>query len=122
MTNRKKDIGGGEIKKIVDKLIKQLDKPHKLGFIPLNQTKDEKLKVKLLKKLLEYNWWIIEDRFKKEIYYPTIKCYMYGSHRWIGCREKNRHVCRICGWKTHVIIDPIYIGGVRNSFIKEYGG
>lgn len=111
MTTRK----GGEIKKLVDKIIKELDKPPKLRVIPIIQTKDEKLKAKLLSKILEYQWGTIEERFRNEILKPTLKCYLYGKHNWYGCGKKNKHKCKICGWETYVENNPIYTGEITWS-------
>lgn len=92
---------------------KLIDKPPKLRVIPLQQTKDEKLKAKVLSKILEHEWGTIEARIKSEIYQPMIKCFMYGVHRWRGYGEKNRHICKICGWKTWIGNDPQYTGEIQ---------
>jgi len=107
------------ITEVIETLMKKLDKPPRLRVIPLQQTKNEKLKAKILSKILQNEWGTIEARIKNEIYQPMLKCFLYGEHRFRGYGEKNKHKCRICGWKTSTINNPIYAGYCEVSWDKS---
>jgi len=120
MSNTKQHKGKEKtLTKMIDELMKGLDKPPKLRVIPLQQTKDEKLKAKVLSKILQHEWGTIEERIKSEIYQPMLKCFLYGKHRFRGYGEKRMHKCRVCGWKTSTINNPIYAGFCEVSWDKH---
>ncbi len=96
---------------IIEKTIKKYSKVKpKIRVIPFKQTKSDKKTAKLLEKIIIRNWGCIRDRIENEVLRPMTRCFLYGTHRWIGCGKKERHVCRICGWETWIINDPKYYG------------
>jgi len=103
--NRKKKKFEPQIFKEIKKYFKGTPRIRVIAREPKDDEKAE-----MLKKLIEYNWPEIESRFNKEIVQPMTRCFLYGSHKWTGYGVKDRHICKICGWKTWTINDPKYMG------------
>jgi hypothetical protein len=96
-------------------LDKYLSKPPKLRVIPLMDTKDEKIKAKLLQKILEWQWPVVEGRIRDEIYQPMMNCFLYGRHQWKKVKN-GRHVCKICGFDAVEAYDPVFTGSLEVFF------
>ena len=99
-------------------LDKYLVKPPKLKVIPIYQTKDDKERAKLLSKIIEWQWPVIEGRIKDEIYNRMMQCFLYGRHNWKDLKG-NRHKCKVCGYETIDAYDPVFTGAIEVFFEKD---
>lgn len=96
--------------------------PPEIRVTPLLRTKYEEKKAKLIKALIEYNWSEIDNRIQNEIIRPLTRCIIIGQHSWRGFGIPNKHICKNCGWKTSVNIDPVYASFARVSWDGQKKG
>lgn len=93
-----------------DKIEKEWKKPPKVRIFAQQPEDDQR--AELMQKVLEYqwaeNWPVVRADIEARMRIMIQKCYLVGSHNWVGYGQKGKHICRRCGLKAGIAYDPTF--------------